>query len=140
MKQQKLTCYQPNYPKRVLRGAAMTAAAMVALGGDRYEYEINQLLFCCTKSTGVFEVPIETVYLDDNKSSHFNTIKDSAKIYKVIFRYLGPTFIKFVSTSLLSFLIDLIGFIIIFYGAVAIFAGWDVAKSLFSFLKDAPVE
>ena len=33
MKQQKLTGYQPNYPKRVLRGAAMTAAAMVALGG-----------------------------------------------------------------------------------------------------------
>lgn len=33
MKQQKLIGYQPNYPKKVLRGAAMTAAAMVAIGG-----------------------------------------------------------------------------------------------------------
>lgn len=113
---------------------------MIALEGDRYEYEINQLLYCCTKSTGVYEVPIETVYIDDNKSSHFNTIRDSAKIYKVIFRYLGPTFLKFISTSFLSFLIDLVGFSILFYGIVAIFAGWDTAKSLFSFLREAPVE
>ncbi len=113
---------------------------MLTLEGDRYEYEINQLLYCCTKSTGVFEVPIETVYLDDNKSSHFDTIRDSAKIYKVIFRYLGPTFLKFVSTSLLSFIIDLVGFCILFYGIVAVFAGWDTAKSLFSFLRNAPVE
>ena len=33
MKQQKLIGYQPNYPKKVLRSAAMTAAAMVAIGG-----------------------------------------------------------------------------------------------------------
>lgn len=113
---------------------------MVVLEGDRYEYEINQLLYCCTKSTGVFEVPIETVYLDDNKSSHFNTIRDSAKIYKVIFRYLRPTFLKFVTSSLLSFLIDLAGFVIVFYGIVALCAGWDTAISLLSFLRDAPVE
>lgn len=113
---------------------------MVALEGDRYEYEINQLLYCTTKSTGVFEVPIETVYIDDNKSSHFNTIRDSAKIYKVILRYLAPTFLKFISTSFMAFLIDLVGFCILFYGFVAIFAGWDTAKSLFTFLKEAPAE
>ena len=33
MKQQKLTGYRPNYPRKALRGAAMTAAAMVAIGG-----------------------------------------------------------------------------------------------------------
>ena len=33
MKQQKLTGYQPNYPRKALRGAAMTAAALVAIGG-----------------------------------------------------------------------------------------------------------
>ena len=32
MKQQKLTDYRPNYPKKALRGAAMTAAALVAMG------------------------------------------------------------------------------------------------------------
>ena len=33
MKQQKLTGYQPRYPRKPLRGAAMTAAALVAIGG-----------------------------------------------------------------------------------------------------------
>ena len=33
MKQQKLTGYRPNYPKKALRGAAMTAAALMAVSG-----------------------------------------------------------------------------------------------------------
>ena len=33
MKQQKLTGYQPKYPRKPLRGAALTAAALVAVGG-----------------------------------------------------------------------------------------------------------
>ena len=33
MKQQKLTDYRPKYPRKPLRGAAMTAAALVAIGG-----------------------------------------------------------------------------------------------------------
>lgn len=106
---------------------------MVALKGDRYEYEIHQLLQCCTKGSGVYEVPIETVYIDDNSSSHFNTLKDSARIYKVIFRFLGPTFLKFMSTSFVSFLIDFLSFCLIFYGTVAVFGGFSIAKEMFSF-------
>ena len=33
MKQQRLTGYQPKYPRKALRGAALTAAALVAIGG-----------------------------------------------------------------------------------------------------------
>lgn len=33
MKQQKLTGYRPNYPRKALRGAALTAAALVAISG-----------------------------------------------------------------------------------------------------------
>ena len=106
---------------------------MIALSGDRYEYEIHQLLYCCTKSTGVFEVPIETVYIDDNSSSHFDTLRDSRRIYKVIFQFLGPTFLKFMSTSFLSFLIDFLSFCLIFYGTVAAFGGFAIAKEMFSF-------
>ncbi len=109
---------------------------MLALQGDRYEYEIHQLLHCCTNSTGVFEVPIETVYIDDNSSSHFNALRDSAKIYKVIFRFLGPTFFKFMSTSFLSFLIDFLSFCLIFYGVIAAFGGFAVAKEMFSFRRE----
>ena len=113
--------------------SADRVAEMTALHGDRYEYEIHQLLHCCTKSTGVYEVPIETVYIDDNSSSHFDTLRDSAKIYKVIFKFLGPTFLKFMSTSFLSFLIDFLCFCLIFYGTVAAFGGFAIAKEMFSF-------
>ena len=116
--------------------SASRAAEMIALKGDRYEYEIHQLLHCCTKGTGVLEVPIETVYIDDNSSSHFDTLHDSIKIYKVIFKFLGPTFLKFMSTSLLSFLIDFLSFCIIFYGVIAAFGGFDTAKQMFSFQRD----
>ncbi len=109
---------------------------MLSLHGDRYEYEIHQLLHCCTKGTGVYEVPIETVYIDDNSSSHFDTLRDSAKIYKVIFKFLGPTFLKFMSTSFVSFLIDFLSFCLIFYGTVAIFGGFHVAKEMFSFQRE----
>ena len=33
MKLQQLTGYRPTYPKKALRGAALTAAALVAMGG-----------------------------------------------------------------------------------------------------------
>ena len=32
MKQQKLTGYQPNYPRKVLQGAALTAATLLTMG------------------------------------------------------------------------------------------------------------
>ena len=112
------------------------AEEMTSLKGDRYEYEIHQLLHCCTKGTGVYEEPIETVYIDDNSSSHFDTLRDSAKIYKVIFKFLGPTFLKFMSTSFVSFLIDFLSFCLIFYGTVAAFGGFGIAKEMFSFQRE----
>lgn len=116
--------------------AANRIPEMLALKGDRYEYEIHQLLHCCTKSTGVLEVPIDTVYIDDNSSSHFDTLRDSAKIYKVIFKFLGPTFLKFMSTSFVSFLIDFLSFCLIFYGTIAAFGGFAIAKEMFSFQRE----
>lgn len=54
--------------------------------GDRYEYEINVLLWAAKKGIPIKELDIETVYIEENKSSHFNPLKDSWKIYKCILR------------------------------------------------------
>ena len=51
------------------------------------------------------EVPIQSVYIEENATSHFNPIKDSFKIYGVIF--------KFLFSSLASSVIDLVLFTII---------------------------
>ena len=57
---------------------------LLASRGDRYEYELNVLLDFADAGIPIREIPIETVYLDGNRSSHFNTIRDSYRIYKEI--------------------------------------------------------
>nr|WP_279577096.1 GtrA family protein [Planococcus ruber] len=39
------------------------------------------------KGIQIAEVPIETVYIDENKSSHFHPLRDSFHIYKIFLLY-----------------------------------------------------
>lgn len=55
--------------------------------GERYEYEMNMLLYCKRYKITIQEVTIETVYLDNNASSHFDPLSDSIRIYKQIFAF-----------------------------------------------------
>ena len=61
--------------------------AFVRLEGEQYEYEMNMLLTARETHTRVVESPISTIYLDGNKSSHFNPFLDSMKIYFVLLRF-----------------------------------------------------
>lgn len=72
--------------------------------GERYEYETNMLIDCKENNIDILEVPISTVYINKNSSSHFNPIKDSIMIYKI--------FIKYIISSISSFIIDLLLFTI----------------------------
>lgn len=73
------------------------------LKGDRYEYETHMLIEIVNRKIPYYEVPIETIYIDDNESSHFNPLKDSAKIYVVVLKY----FFKFLLSSLTSWVVDI---------------------------------
>jgi putative flippase GtrA len=66
--------------------------------GDRYEYEMNVLLACARQNVPIREVPIETIYRDNNKGSHFRTLADSWLVYGYFF--------KFAASSFTGFLID----------------------------------
>ena len=77
---------------------------MLQVEGERYEYEMNMLLNLKRNNIQAKEIEIETIYIDNNSGSHFNTLKDSFRIYKEIF--------KFSLSSLCSFLIDYFLFII----------------------------
>lgn len=77
---------------------------MSTLKGDRYEYEINQLIYCTNNRISIVEEWIDTVYIEENKSSHFRAFHDSFRIYKVLL--LGTPFLKFVLSSFSCFLID----------------------------------
>lgn len=73
------------------------------LKGDRYEYETNMIIAVKEMNIPYKEVPIETIYINENESSHFNPIKDSFRIYRIVLGY----FVKFLFSSLFCFLVDI---------------------------------
>lgn len=81
------------------------------LKGDRYEYETQMLITISNRKIPYTEVAIETIYIDDNASSHFNPLKDSAKIYGVVLRY----FFKFIISSISSWVVDIGSYSILLY-------------------------
>ena len=50
---------------------------LLMIPGERYEYEMNVLMYFAKSKEKIIEEWIETVYLEKNESSHFNPIKDS---------------------------------------------------------------
>ena len=79
---------------------------LLNLKGERFEFEMRMLVDAVGKLK-IIEVPIETIYdSKDNHQTHFNTFKDSIKIYKV----LGEKFLTFIVSSLSSSVIDLVLF------------------------------
>ena len=71
--------------------------------GDRFEYETNMLLAFKTHNIPFEEVKIRTVYIEENKSSHFRTFRDSWRIYKLILKH----FFLYTLSSLISSVADI---------------------------------
>ena len=106
-----------------LRAIAMTKLPeMMEIKGERYEYETNMLLETKNMEIPICEVPIRTIYIDENESSHFNPIKDSIKIYSMI--------LKFFMNSVLSTVIDLA----LYFLLSMIFTGMHFAQASIVFL------
>ncbi len=78
----------------------------LTISGDRFEYEMNQLIYCAVHKLPMTIVPIETIYENENQGTHFHPIRDSWRIYKLI---LG-NFFRFMGASLLCTLVDLLLF------------------------------
>ncbi|MBE7064652.1 MAG: glycosyltransferase [Ruminococcaceae bacterium] len=100
---------------------------MAELKGDRYEYEMNMLLYLKEWSIPYVEIPIETVYFDNNKQSHYNTLKDSWRIFKQIFKYC--------ISSISSLLVDYIAFILL--NTFVFNGGFDLAAVLTEALPES---
>ncbi len=72
---------------------------LLEVKGERFEFETNMLMETKVGKIPIVEVPIQTIYIEDNKTSHFNPIKDSIRIYMI--------FGKFLFSSLSSSVVDL---------------------------------
>ena len=77
-------------------------ALMTQVSGDRFEYETNMLLAMKEERLKYDQVKIRTVYIEENKSSHFHPIRDSFRIYKLIFGH----FVKYGISAVVSAIID----------------------------------
>lgn len=75
---------------------------LAAVAGERYEYETNMLLALKELDVPWDEVKIRTIYLDENKESHFRPVRDSWKIYRLIL----ARFFRYTLSSLASAIAD----------------------------------
>jgi putative flippase GtrA len=71
-----------------------------------YDFELDMLIRVAKKGYTFYEVPIQTIYMENNQGSHFNYLRDSFKIYFV--------FLRFSILSLATAVIDYIIFALAF--------------------------
>ena len=82
-----------------LRGVpAGLLAWACSVPGERYEYELQVLLHAGRAGVALDPLPIATIYLEDNASSHFRPVADSLRVYAPL--------LSFLVSSLAAFVID----------------------------------
>ena len=94
---------------------------------NRYEYELEMLIQIKKNGQQYLEVPIETIYHNDNKGSHFNPILDSMRIYYILLRYISLSFI--------AVIIDFIVFAIAQYFLNNILKSLIISRSISAFIQ-----
>jgi len=67
------------------------AKELLAMKGERYEFEMNMLLEAKPMGYPMVQVPIATIYLEGNRSSHFDVLKDSFRIYRLLFLFVASS-------------------------------------------------
>lgn len=89
-----LRCYPRNIAEKCLE-----------IASSRYEFQLEALLLGVVQ-VPIIQIPIHTIYEDNNRCSHFKPLRDSLRIYAV--------FLRFTLSSLICSLVDYIIFAIIF--------------------------
>jgi glycosyltransferase involved in cell wall biosynthesis len=69
---------------RALSRSFVTEVISVVEGG-RYETELGILLLALRQRRRISTVPVPTVYINGNRSSHFRPVIDSLRIYRMLF-------------------------------------------------------
>jgi putative flippase GtrA len=90
-----------------LRGIPMGMAPMLLrIPSNGYEFELDMLLTCKTTHRSIIQTGIETIYINQNRASHFDPIFDSMRIYFVLLR--------FALSSIAAAIIDNLVFTVVF--------------------------
>ncbi|HET8726549.1 MAG TPA: bifunctional glycosyltransferase family 2/GtrA family protein [Alphaproteobacteria bacterium] len=82
---------------------------LLALPANGYEFELDMLILAKEIGLDVGELPIATIYVAGNRSSHFNPILDSVRIYLSLFRYVLASVITAVLDNLIFIAVFALG-------------------------------
>ena len=77
-----------------LRGIPMDfVPELIRSRPNGYDFELDMLLRCRDARREIREISIETVYIDQNRGSHFNPLLDSMRVYFVFLRFAAVSMI-----------------------------------------------
>lgn len=113
-----LRAFTPSFARIMLRNAY-----------SGYEFEMQMLIEACNRNMKILQVPIKTIYINNNAQSHFNPIFDSLSIYFVLFRHIW--------NSVLTALIDYVVFVVAFslgFGLLASMISGRIFAGSFNFI------
>jgi putative flippase GtrA len=95
-----------------LRGIpAKLLPRLLEIPSSGYDFELDMLIAAKHHGYRIAEAPIRTIYLEGNRASHFNPLRDSMRIYFVLLRFSG--------LSLLTAAVDNLAF-------YAVYGAWEV--------------
>lgn len=112
-------------------------AELMAVEGDRFEWELNALLAAARSGREIRQVPISTVYHDANSGSHFRPVVDSFRVFRPLLAFAGSGLIAWALEMVLFLVLQVhIGLI----GAVAVArilsSGVNFALNKFSVFRE----
>ena len=65
---------------------------LLKVKGEKYDYEMNMLYYADKQRITVTTLPIEAIYIDGNRSSHFHPVRDTLRIYGRLFSSAWASF------------------------------------------------
>lgn len=96
--------------------------------GERYEYEMNQLLLLARNHVTIDQIDIRAVYEGNNECSHFHPVRDSFLIYRQILLFAFSSFAGFLLDAELFYIL-----IHLFRGSTAVLKA-NITARIFSAL------
>ena len=112
--------------------------------GERFEYEMNMLVESRLRKVPILESSIQTIYIDENSSSHFHPVRDSFRVYWLL---IGR-FIRYMFSGLVSYLLDILLYTLlvkskildgVFFGVLIATASARVVSSVCNYILNKKI-
>ncbi|NRD79262.1 bifunctional glycosyltransferase family 2/GtrA family protein [Bacillus sp. BRMEA1] len=82
---------------------------LIALKGERYEYEMNMLIFARKKNIMISKTSIQTLYFNNNADSHYSSLIDSLRVF---FKLISGL-LRYSMSTIASGIIDILSFLLL---------------------------